>query len=128
MRVRIEKGRASVLSDAINIALQDVQSEIAEAERRAEAARQAAILEEQAYESRRHNEAMERAEREHNMAMERAAKDQAREAAKQRELAEKQYNDAKRAASARCMKCANYSKCTYEAKQNAVNCAGYVPR
>ena len=59
-----------------------------------------------------------RAMRAHNAAMERAAADQARaaerqarEAAKQTEMAKQQARDAQRAASARCARCANYSKC-----------------
>ncbi len=138
----LSTGRADTLKDAINLALEEDRRDKEEAERRAEAQRQEAILEQQAMDNRMHNAAMERAAEEearrtraHNAAMERAAQQQAqaaeaqaREAAKQTEMAKKQANDAMRAASARCSRCANYSKCSYKVKQNAVNCAAYTPR
>ncbi len=131
----LKTGRADSLKEAINLALDEERKDMEEAARRAEARKQEAILEQQARDNRIHNEAMQRAAEEearatraHNAAMERAAQAQAREAARQSEIAQKQARDAQRAASARCANCANSTKCTYTAKQNAGSCGAYRPR
>ena len=148
--------RADTLKEAINLALDEKRKDEEEAERRKEAARREAILEEQAWDNRMHNEAMQRAAeeearamrernaavrehnaamREHNAAMERAAKDQAsaaeaqaREAQKQTQMAKRQADDALRAARARCGGCANYVKCTARYHEGAIGCPAYIPR
>ena len=138
----LKTGRADTLKEAINLALEEDRKDREEAERRAEARQQEAILERQARDNRMHNEAMQRAAEEearatraHNAAMEKearaqaqAAAAQAREAARQTEIAQKQARDAQRAASARCAGCANNLKCSYKTKQNAGSCGAYRPR
>lgn len=135
-------GRADSLKEAINLALDEERKDMEEAARREEARKQESILEQQAFDNRLHNEAMQRvaedearATREHNRAMERAAQAQAqaaqaqaREAARQSEIAQRQARDAQRAASARCASCVNSTKCTFKAKQNAGSCGAYRPR
>lgn len=116
----LKQGRADTLKEAINLVLDEKRKEEAEEARREEAARREAILERQAYENRKHNEAMQRAAeaearavREHNAAMERAAQAQA---------------DSQRAAnSARCLSCAKSGTCSYERKQAAI-CQAYVKK
>ena len=138
----LKTGRADSLKEAINLALDEERKDMEEEARRAEARQQQAILEQQARDNRIHNETMARAAEEearamraHNAAMERAAQAQAqaaqaqaREAARQTEMAQRQARDAQKAASARCARCANFSKCSLRARQNAVNCSGYRPR
>ena len=93
----LKKGRADTLKDAINLALDDERKDNEEAARRVEAARQQAILEQQAADNRRHNEKMQRAAeeearatKEHNAAMEKAAQEQARAAQAQAKAAQDQ--------------------------------------
>ncbi len=138
----LEKGRADTLKEAINLALDEARKDEEEEARREEARQQEEILERQAEENRRHNEAMQRAaEREaadrraHDREMERAAQAQARaaeaqarEAAKQTELAREQSSAASRAASARCTNCANFSKCPPNARKNSGSCGAYRPK
>ena len=135
----LETGRADTLKEAINLALDEARKDEEEEARREEARQQEEILERQAEESRRHNEAMQRAaEREaadrraHDRDMERAAQAQARaaeaqarEAAKQTEMAREQSSAASRAASARCTNCANFSKCPPNARKNSGSCGAY---
>lgn len=141
--------RADTLKEAINLAFDEKRKDEEEATRREEAARREAILEEQAWDNRMHNEAMQRAAeeearamrehnsaiREHNAAMERAAQAQAsaaeaqaREAQKQTQMAKRQADDALRAASERCGRCANYGKCTARFGAGAIGCPSYMPR
>ncbi|MBQ7319176.1 MAG: hypothetical protein IJW97_03220 [Clostridia bacterium] len=138
----LRTGRADTLKEAINLAADEERKDAEEAARQEEAMQQQRLMEQQAHDARMHNAAMERAAEEearamraHNAAMERAAADQARaaerqarEAAKQTEMAKQQARDAQRAASARCARCANYSKCSYQVRQNAANCSAYTPK
>ena len=57
----LKQKRADSLKEAINLALDDKRKEEEEEARREEAARREAILEQQAYDNRMHNEAMQRA-------------------------------------------------------------------
>lgn len=131
----LKTGRADNLKEAINLALDDERKDNEEAARQAEARQQEAILEQQAYDNRMHNEAMQRAAeaearavREHNEAMERAARAQAREAEKQTQMAQRQAREAATAAAARCRWCANAAKCPSVVKNNAATCSAYRPR
>lgn len=126
----LKMGRASTLADAINLAIDDKRKE-----------EETRILEEQAEDNRRHNEAMaraaeeaERENRRHQERMEReaqkqadAAAAQAREAQKQTEFAQKQASEARSAAMARCARCVNNTKCSY-AQKSAPSCGAYTPR
>lgn len=142
----LKQKRADSLKEAINLALDEKRKEEEEEARREEAARREAILEQQAYDNRMHNEAMqrvaeaearatrehnaamERAAREHNAAMERAAQAQANAAQAQAKAADRQIRDAKSAAAARCSNCANSSKCSSYVRNNSINCPSYRPR
>ena len=130
----LKQKRADSLKEAVNLVFEEKRKDREEAARRAEAERQARILEQQAYDNRMHNLAMERAAEQHNAAMERAAQAQADAAQAQADAAqaqakatEQQAKAAKEAASARCANCANIAKCTVSAR-NALNCGGYRPR
>ena len=77
----------------------------------------------QEYETRRHNEAMEKAAQEQA----RAEKARADEARKQTYLAEEQARKAKADASQRCFSCAKWKTCSM--RHNApLNCSGFTPR
>lgn len=148
----LKQKRADSLKEAINLALDEKRKEEEEEARREEAARREAILEQQAYDNRMHNEAMqraaeeearatreynaamERAVREHNAAMERAAQAQAtaaeaqaREAQKQTKMVSQQANDARRAALERCSKCKNRGSCSVHGDA-AIGCPSFRPR
>ena len=120
----LKQKRADTLKEAINLAFDEKRKDREEAARREEAERQEEILWEQAYENRKHNEAMQRAAeeearatREHNAAMERAAQ-------AQNDILKKSAESQQRAASARCNTCANRFTCSYEKKQ-AYSCSSY---
>lgn len=131
--------RADTLKEAINLALEEERRDNEEAARRAEAARQADIMERAAAEEYRaacaHNAAMERAAAEearaaraHNAAMERAAQEQARAAKQQADNAKKQAEEAERAAMSKCRGCANHNKCSYSVRKHSLSCGSYTPK
>ena len=142
----LRQKRADSLKEAINLALSEKRQEENEEARREEAAKREKILEQQAYENRKHNEAMqraaeeearairehnaamERAAREHNAAMERVAQDQAREIQKQTQMSRQQSNAASSAARARCNACANSGKCNVKFGPGAIGCPSFRPR
>ncbi|MBR6681246.1 MAG: hypothetical protein IKL59_08300 [Clostridia bacterium] len=149
----LKQRRADSLKEAINLALDEKRKDEEEEARREEAARREVILEQQAYDNRMHNEAMQRAAeeearatREHNAAMERAAREhnaameraaqaqataaeaQAREAQKQTRMATQQASDAERGARERCNRCANAGKCSVKFGKGAIGCPSYRPR
>lgn len=100
-------GRADSLKEAINIVLNDVRLEEEESARRAEAARQAEILQRQADEARRHNAEMERAANEQARAAEKSYDEAARH---NREMEKNAYNQQnKRYSNDICLRCANYA-------------------
>ena len=101
----LETQRADTLKDAINLALEEERKENEEAERRAEARRQEAILEEQAYMTRMHEQAMERATEEHNRAMEKEARRQSDIMKAQMEANEKRAEEQNKALKSRCGFC-----------------------
>ena len=142
----LEIGRADTLKEAINLALDENRKDAEEEARQLEAARQEAILEQQAEEARihqqaleqatkEHNAAMEREAREHNLAMQAAAREQndiAREqnrlvreqnrlAREQNDIAKKQ-NEVTSDDRHRCQKCKNRFRCS----RNIHNCGAFV--
>lgn len=151
----LKQKRADSLKEAINLALDEERKDEEERARREEAEWQQYILEQQAYDNRRHNEAMARqaeadarAMREHNAAMERAAKAQAdaarvqadaaraqadaaqaqaREAQRQTQMAQKQASDAWRNAHQRCIRCVKYGSCGVRGDA-IIGCTGFTPR
>lgn len=64
----------------------------------------------------------------HNQAMQEEAELQTLAAEEQARAAEEQADEAKYNASRRCQFCANFTKCSGYAKQNAANCAAYRPQ
>lgn len=99
----LETGRADSLKESINITLEDERKACEEANRQEEAKRQQEILQEQAYQNKMHNLAMEkkaeeqaRAAREHAAIMEKQAKIQAQETMKLREELKRQNQNKKR--------------------------------
>lgn len=117
--------RADTLKEAINLVFDEKRKDEEEAQRREEAARQEAILEEQAWDNRMHNEEMERAiqeearaMREHNEKMEQAAERSARDQADAM-VSQRAANQA------RCWSCAKSGTCSYERKQANI-CQAYV--
>lgn len=127
----LERGRASTLQEAINIAINDERLAREEEARQAEARRQEAILQRQAEDTRRHNEALERAARERAREAARQtqiAQDQAREAARQTQIAQNQAREAEKAARTRCMVCANKDKCYIRNGPAAIGCTSYRPK
>jgi translation initiation factor IF-2 len=117
----LERGRATTLQEAINIAIDDERLAREEAARQAEARRQEAILQRQAEDNRRHNEAVERAAREEARRAEQEARDQAYRA-------EREARDKERAAEARCLACVNRNKCSYTVKKNSLSCSAFCPK
>lgn len=82
--------RADTLKEAINLAIEEDRRDEQEAERRREAMRQEAILEEQAFQTRMHEQAMERSAREHAKQMEAQARAQVEETERLRRAVEQQ--------------------------------------
>lgn len=152
----LEQGRAESLKEAINLAIDEDRQEkhnqamqeeaklqtLAAQEQAKAEQDQAYAAQERARAEREHNEQMQRIAAEHNRNMEiaaqeqaraaqeqaRAAQEQSRVAQEQARAAQKQADEAKYNASRRCQFCANFTKCSSYAKQNAVNCASYRPQ
>ncbi len=135
----LETGRADTLKEAINLALDEDRKDAEEEARQLEAARQEAILEQQAEDARihqqaleqatkEHNAAMERETREHNLAMQAAAREQNAIAREQNRLAKEQNDIARKqnqftsADRHRCQKCKNRFSCS----RNIHNCGSFV--
>ena len=135
----LETGRADTLKEAINLALDEDRKDTEEEARQLEAARQEAILKQQAEDARmhqqaleqatkEHNAAMERETREHNLAMQAAAREQNAIAREQNRLAREQNDIARKqnqftsADRHRCQKCKNRFSCS----RNIHNCGSFV--
>lgn len=138
----LETGRADTLKEAINLAFDEDRKDAEEEARQIEAARQAAILEQQAEAleraAREHNAEIERQNREHNLAMQAAAREQndiAREqnriAQEQNRLAKQQNNIARKqnevthADLTRCYACKNYG---HGCHGGIHNCGSFVSK
>ncbi len=128
----LETGRADTLKEAINLAFEEDRKDAEEEARQIEAARREAILEQQAQETREHQQAMEQAAREHNAAMERearehnlamqaAAAEQNRLSGEQNKIAREQ-NEFTSNDSHRCSHCKNRWGCA----RNIHNCGAFV--
>ena len=152
----LEQGRAESLKEAINLAIDEDRQEKHNQAMQEEAELQTLAAQEQARAEQEHNEEMQRISAEHNRNMEiaaqeqaramqeqaraaqeqaraaqeqaRAAQEQTRVSQEQARAAQKQADEAKYNASRRCQFCANFTKCSGYAKQNAANCAAYRPQ
>ena len=145
----LKLGRADNLKEAINMSVEEERKDMEEAARREEARMQEELLTQQVRDNREHNAAMEReameqrsAIRAHNEAMERAAmaqaqamqaqaaaaQTQARQAEAQARAQKNAAREQERMSYARCLSCANCTKCSSAAKKNSISCGGYRPR
>lgn len=146
-------GRADTLKEALNLAIDEERKAREEAERRAEAKRleesqrrhqeaEAAAraehdrrMEREAEWQRQHQEAEAAARAEHDRRMEREAALQrqhqeaitAAQAQSDRRM-EREAERQRSAARARCVKCANYSKCPRSVREASLTCGSYRPR
>lgn len=138
----LETGRADTLKEAINLAFDEDRKDAEEEARQIEAARQAAILEQQAEAleraAREHNAEIERQNREHNLAMQAAAREQndiAREQnriaqeqnrlAKQQNNIDRKQNEVTHADLTRCYACKNYG---HGCHGGIHNCGSFVSK